>query len=183
MPPKDKDAKKADKLVDPERVAREEQLIGLKRQCDGYERMLCICSEQLQRSQLEKLNLKKKIVELNDKFKQEEALTAAMCQSMNSAYRQSQKTMLGTIESHQETIQGIGDKLDESRLKLEKTNAKKDLAMAEKNQLIKEQKQRMEDMAIAFGVKLKETLEQMSQHIAGDKIRSVVHQTSGATPV
>jgi hypothetical protein len=166
MPPK-----KAAKNTPADAILGEkvEQWQGIKRQCEAYERTLQITSEQLQRSQLEKLNLKKKIVELNDKFKQEEGVTATMSHDMFRVYTSVQHQLIDKIEAHQSTIRGLRADLDNARLALEATKASKDAECAEKTKKINQQKQEMEEMAIRFGTELKATLEQMSHHIQGDK--------------
>ena len=141
---------------------------GIEQECNVYEGMLTICSEQAQRSQLETLNLKKRIAELNEKLEKEEELTTKSCSEIFKSFRQQQKQLVSTIKSHEATIEGLRKNLDEARNELERTKTEKDAIIAEKTKKINEQKQKMEEMAVAFGVKLKETLEQMSLHIQGE---------------
>lgn len=148
---------------------KNKQLAQVKRQCEAYERMIQIGSEQLQRSQLEKLNLKKKVVELNERFRVEESLTSSMTHEMFKTYISTQRDLMTRIEGHQSTIAELRNDLSSLRMSLELTKQQKDAICAEKTRKINEQKQKMEEMAIAFGVKLKETLEQMSRHLQGDK--------------
>lgn len=166
MPPKP--AAKANPAEDA-LAEKQKQLAQIKRQCEAYERMVQIGSEQLQRSQLEKLNLKKKVVELNERFKIEESLTSSMTHEMFKTYTTTQRDLMSRIEAHQDTIKGLNKELRDLKSSLELTKQQRDLICAEKTRKINEQKQKMEEMAIAFGVKLKETLEQMSRHIQGDK--------------
>mmetsp|Transcript_70429 Transcript_70429/g.82060 ORF Transcript_70429/g.82060 Transcript_70429/m.82060 type:complete len:175 (+) Transcript_70429:58-582(+) len=169
MPPK-KDAKGKGGGSNPQDAALEEkkqQLLTLQRQCDAVERMMLICSEQLQRSRLESLNTKKTIAELNGKFEEQEKHTHDKCAGMYRMYKSGQAQLIARIEQHEETIEELKKQLSEARQALETTKAEKDSELAEKTKKINEQKQKMEEMAIAFGVKLKETLEQMSYHIHG----------------
>lgn len=168
MPPKQTKSAQPDNALEEKLL----QLRTIERHCEAYERTLAIYSEQLLRSQLEKLSLKKKILELNERFKAEEALTGTMCHDMFRAYRAVQHTLLQKIESQQTTIRSLKEELDVARVSLERTKSEKDAMCADKTRRINEQKQKMEEMAIAFGVKLKETLEQMSQHIQGGDRRA-----------
>lgn len=166
MPPK----KAGGKEGAPQDAALEEkklQLATLNRQSDAVERKLLICSEQLQRSKLESLNAKKKIAELNTKFEEQEKHTNDKCSGMYRMYKSGQAQLVARIVQHEETIEELKTELNEARLALETTKAEKDAELAEKTKKINEQKQKMEEMAIAFGIKLKETLEQMSAHIHG----------------
>lgn len=171
MPPKA--AAKAGKAgtADAAMGEKQEQLATIHRQCEAYENMIAICHEQTKRASLESLNLKKKIAELNEKFEEEEKLTRRTCEEMFGFYRNGQTALLQKIESQQNTIATLRQELDEARSKLERTKSEKDAVIAEKTKKINEQKQKMEEMAIAFGIKLKETLEQMSRYIQGDMRR------------
>ena len=167
MPPKP-DAKKND----PAAAQKEElalQLRMVKQQCEMHERSLQISSEQMQRSQLESLNLKKKIVELNEMFRTDEALTASMTHDMFRVYTSVQSQLIEKIATHQQTIRGLREDLDASRLKLERTKAEMDKICEEKTLKINKQKELMEEMAVGFGHDLKTTLEQMSTHIQGER--------------
>ena len=151
MPPKKAAGKKA--AASPQDSAMDEmkqQLSTLNRQCDAVERMLVVCSEQLQRSRLESMNQKK-------------------CGGMFRMYKSGQAQLVARIQSHEQCIDDLRRELDEARQRLEQTKAEKDAELAEKTKKINEQKQKMEEMAISFGVKLKETLEQMSYHINGGR--------------
>jgi chromosome segregation ATPase len=153
--------------VDPVVEEKKQTLFTLLRQCDAVERMMVICSEQIQRSQLESLNIKKRIAELNQKFEEQEKHTNDKCSQMYKMYKSGQSQLVARIEAHETTIDDLRKQLDEARVQLEQTKAEKDMELAERTRKINEQKQKMEEMAIAFGVKLKETLEQMSYHIHG----------------
>eukprot|EP00744_Colponema_vietnamica_P010378 GILI01014671.1.p1 GENE.GILI01014671.1~~GILI01014671.1.p1 ORF type:complete len:182 (-),score=44.37 GILI01014671.1:96-608(-) len=166
MPPKGPAPKKSS-AADTATLELRNTLDGVKRECEGVERLMVICSEQMQRTNLESLNLKKKIAELNSKFDESEKFTNEKCIGMNKLYRSGQAQLLARIETHQASIDELRKQLDEAREQLERTKAEKDSEIAEKTRKINEQKQRMEEMAIAFGIKLKETLERMSQHIHG----------------
>jgi predicted nucleic acid-binding Zn-ribbon protein len=165
MPPKGKGDKAKANQVDPAVLEKQVNLSQLKRQCEAHERMIHVGSEQLQRSQLETLNLKKKLVELNHRFTKEESATASMTHDMFRVYTDMQSKMMERIEQHQATIRGLRKELSDARQSLEHTKAKKDFICAEKTRQINEQKQKMEEMAIAFGVELKETLDKMSRNI------------------
>ena len=154
----------ADAAVDEKRAA----LSAILRQCDAYERMMVVCSEQLQRSKLESLNLKKRIAELNSKFEEQEKHTNDKCIGMHKMYRSAQAQLFTRIEAHQIAIDGLRKQLNDAKEKLEQTKAQKDAEIAEKTKKINEQKQKMEEMAISFGIRLKETLERMSDHIQGE---------------
>lgn len=169
MPPKQQGGKggKGKSAGDAAAEEKRGELEGLQKECAIYERMMVICSEQLQRSQLESLNLKKKIAELNEKFEKEEELTNKTTAEIFKAYRSNQSALVARIESHQATIEGLRKSLDEARHELERMKSEKDAIIAEKTKQINEQKQKMEQMAIEFGSNLKETLEQMSLHIQG----------------
>ena len=165
MPPKPVAAKKpaGDAATDELKT----QLDRVNRECESVERLLVICNEQMQRTNLESLNLKKKIAELNSKFEESERFTNEKCIGMNALYESGKEQLKGRIATHQSAIEELRAQLDEARQVLEATKAEKDAEIAEKTRRINEQKQRMEEMAIAFGIKLKETLERMSQHIHG----------------
>jgi hypothetical protein len=163
MPPKDQKPKANPQ--DNELQTKQAELADINRVCGSREQMLMLRSEQLQRSKLESLNLKKRIAELNEKFESEEQLTKTTCADMFRMYRHMQKELVLRIENHQATIKQLHDELDESRQILERTKAEKDASIAERTRKINEQKQRMEEMAIGFGVRLKETLEEMSRQI------------------
>lgn len=170
MPPKKAAGKKA--AASPQDSAMDEmkqQLSTLNRQCDAVERMLVVCSEQLQRSRLESMNQKKRIAELNQKFEEQETYTDEKCGGMFRMYKSGQAQLVARIQSHEQCIDDLRRELDEARQRLEQTKAEKDAELAEKTKKINEQKQKMEEMAISFGVKLKETLEQMSYHINGGR--------------
>eukprot|EP00992_Anisonema_acinus_P012337 TRINITY_DN8054_c0_g1_i2.p1 TRINITY_DN8054_c0_g1~~TRINITY_DN8054_c0_g1_i2.p1 ORF type:complete len:180 (-),score=85.28 TRINITY_DN8054_c0_g1_i2:99-638(-) len=133
--------------------------------CLALERFLVVRAEQTQRAQLEQDQLKRKIVELNHKFAEEEKQTEVTSGDMYRQYKAMQHELIHRIDLLQTTINNLRDELEESRLQLERTKAEKDAIIAEKNKKINEQKQKMEDMAIEFGEMLKETLEQMSKRI------------------
>jgi predicted nucleic acid-binding Zn-ribbon protein len=154
-----------------------DQLGMLKRQCEAHERMLQVSSEQLQRSELEIINFKKRIVELNEKFKAEENLSSSMTHNMFRVYTEMQRKLMERIESHQSTIRGLRKELGDARLSLERTKAEKDAICADKTRKINEQKQKMEEMASAFGIKLKETLEKMSAHMQEERGHSLGHSS------
>jgi len=166
MPPKQgKPAKNnpADAAIDEKKM----QLNVLNKQCEAVERMMVICSEQIQRSNLEGLNLNKRIAELNSKFEDQEKHTQDKCTSMYKQYKSGQSQLIARIEAGESSIEELRKQLDEARQALERTKFEKDAEIAEKTKKINEQKQKIEEMAIAFGIKLKETLEQMSRHIQG----------------
>ena len=159
--------KPAQKPVSTEAVVEEkkEELASVLRECEAIERMMVVCSDQRQRSGLETLNLKKQIAELNSKFEEQEKYTHEKCAGMYRLYNSGQAQLLARIEAHETTIEELRRQLDEAKETLEQTKGEKDAEIAEKTRRINEQKQKMEEMAIAFGIKLKETLERMSQHI------------------
>lgn len=167
MPPKKQQGKGGSNTQDAALDEKKLQLQTINRQADAVERMLLICSEQFQRSKLESLNAKKKIAELNTKFEEQEKHTNDKCAGMYRMYKSGQAQLVARIVQHEETIEELKTELNEARLALETTKAEKDAELAEKTKKINEQKQKMEEMAIAFGIKLKETLEQMSSHIHG----------------
>ena len=168
MPPKQvKGGKGGNNPQDSALDEKKQQLSIMTKQCDAVERMMVICSEQVQRSNLEGLNLSKRIAELNSKFEDQEKHTQDKCTSMYKMYKSGQSQLLARIEAHENTIEELRKELDEDRQALERTKFEKDAEIAEKTKQINEQKQKMEEMAIAFGIKLKETLEQMSRHIQG----------------
>ena len=171
MPPK-KQAKGGGAPADAALDDKLSQLRAIERHCEAYERIQAIYSEQLMRSQLEKLNLKKKILEVGERLKSEEAVTGTMCHDMFRAYRAVQHTLLQKIEQQQTTIRSLREELDSARIALERTKAEKDAICAEKTKSINEQKQKMEVMAVEVGIQLKATLEQMSQHIQGGDRRA-----------
>ncbi|CUE73111.1 Hypothetical protein, putative, partial [Bodo saltans] len=98
---------------------------------------------------------------------EQEKHTNDKCSGMYRMYKSGQAQLVARIVQHEETIEELKTELNEARLALETTKAEKDAELAEKTKKINEQKQKMEEMAIAFGIKLKETLEQMSAHIHG----------------
>ncbi len=170
MPPK-----KQTKGSNPTESALEEklaQLRAIERHNESYERIMAIHSEQLMRSQLEKLNLKKKILEVSERLTSEEAVTGTMCHDMFRAYRAVQHTLFQKIEQQNTTIKSLNKELSDARIALERTKAEKDAICAEKTRMINEQKQKMEVMAVEFGIQLKATLEQMSHHIQGGERRA-----------
>ena len=164
MPPKEN--KKGGKgQIDPAMAEKMEELDWIKRVCEAREWKLHVASEQLQRSKLESLNLKKKIADLNEKFEAESKMTDRTCSDMFKMYDSGKSQLYARITSHQDSIKELRKQLDEARHNLERTKAEKDEEIAKKTKAINEQKQMMEQMAIRFGVELKETLEHMSHHI------------------
>ena len=150
---------------DPGLAEKTNHLASLKRQCDAHERMIHVASEQLQRSQLESLNLKKRILELNHKFTKEDQATAAMTHDMFVLYTEMQRKMEERKREHKQIINGLQEQLAEANLTLQRTMAEKDAKCAEKTRQINEQRQLMEQMAISFGVELKDALDKMSRNI------------------
>jgi hypothetical protein len=161
---KDKDKKKPEK-VDPLEAERQQQLQTIQRRCGALERLLAINSEQLQRSHLEKLALQRKMVEINDRFKEEEAATTAMCFEMHSQYRNMQSYFVSLWKANKENITALRRDLDSARNSLERTKAERERDYAAKEQRIAEQRHHMEELAVRFGEQLKGALEDMSRHI------------------
>jgi hypothetical protein len=168
MPPKapPADKKKQQEKVDPLEAERQAQLKTIQRRCTGIERLLAINSEQLQRSHLEKLALQRKMVEINDRFKEEETLTKAMCFDMYKIYRSTQAELMKDWEKNKAEILKLRHELDNARNELEETKAERDRECAKKEQRIQEQKHHMEELAVRFGEQLKQALEEMSRHIS-----------------
>lgn len=166
MPPKDQEVKKKPEKVDPLEAERQAQQKAIERRCNGIERLLSICSEQLQRSHLEKLALQRKMVEINDRFKEEETLTKAMCFDMYKIYRSTQAELMKDWERNKNEIIKLRHELDNARNDLEATKAERDRECAKKEQRIQEQKHHMEELAVRFGEQLKSALEDMSKHIS-----------------
>ena len=167
MPPKDKkdDKKKKAEKVDPLEAERLAQLSTIQRRCGSLERLLAIHSEQLQRSHLEKLSLQRKMVEINDRFKEEETLTTSMCFDMYEVYRSMQSEFVNHWKKNKDIIHDLRKDLDDARNSLELTKAERDRECAKKEQRIQEQKHHMEELAVRFGEQLKGALEDMSRHI------------------
>jgi hypothetical protein len=176
MPPKetnkDDGKKKKPEKVDPMEAERAAQLQAIQRRCTSLERLLAIHSEQLQRSHLEKLSLQRKMVEINDRFKEEEALTRHNCFDMYDVYRNTQNEFVQMWKKNKDQIHELRRELDDARNSLELTKAERDRECAKKEQRIQEQKHHMEELAVRFGEQLKGALEDMSKHIT--------HGASGA---
>lgn len=153
--------------ADPATVEGNNKLTALKSQAKALQAKIMVTSQQLQRSRLESLNLKKRIADINEKFEKEEKMCNDMCSEMYAQYRYSQKQLLARIESHQSAIEDLRCALDDARKNLERTKAEKDEEIAAKTKSINEQKMRMDQLAVAFGQNLKTILEGMSQSIHG----------------
>eukprot|EP00668_Euglena_longa_P011390 GGOE01013790.1.p1 GENE.GGOE01013790.1~~GGOE01013790.1.p1 ORF type:complete len:212 (+),score=82.67 GGOE01013790.1:72-638(+) len=153
------------KLLEAAEEEKQGQIDDNKARIQALERFLVIRAEQTQRACLEQEGLRRKIVELERKFKEEEAQTDVTHGEMYRQYKAMQGELIHRIELLQSSIATLKEELEQSRVELERTREEKDTIIAEKTKKINEQKQKMEDMAIEFGEMLKETLEQMSKRI------------------
>lgn len=136
-----------------------------KARCQALERFLVIRAEQSQRAYLEQEGLRRRIIDLERKFQEEESQTDITHGEMYRQYKAMQGELIHRIELLHTSIGALREELEQSRQELDRTKAEKDAVIAEKNKKINEQKQKMEDMATEFGEMLKETLEQMSKKI------------------
>mmetsp|Transcript_115862 Transcript_115862/g.201593 ORF Transcript_115862/g.201593 Transcript_115862/m.201593 type:complete len:190 (-) Transcript_115862:932-1501(-) len=169
--------KKALEALEGEKQARIDEN---RARCVALERFLVIRAEQTQRSNLEQETLRRRIIELEHKFTEEQSKTDLTHGEMYRQYKAMQGELIHRIELLQTTINTLRDELEQSRLELEKTKSEKDAVIAERNKKINEQKQKMEDMAIEFGEMLKETLEQMSKRIDTGSSKSDVKGLLGS---
>ena len=84
---------------------------------------------------------------------------------MTRQYKGMQEELIAQVNKLQQTIAEQKDELERSQLQLEEVRRQMAVELALKDAEIKEQKDKMEDMAVEFGEMLKETLDKMSEKI------------------
>ena len=112
--------KKAMEAVEGERQAKIDEN---RARCLALERFLVIRAEQSQRAYLEQEGLRRKIIDLEHKFSEEEAQTDITHGEMYRQYKAMQGELIHRIELLQTTINTLREELEQSRYRRDRTRA------------------------------------------------------------
>merc|ERR1711988_1322648 len=115
------------------------------------------------------IDLRAKVDQMEDDFKQEQSTTFAVTADMARQYKSLQDDLIHKINSLETTLTEQKEELDMTQHELRELILDKDDEIALRDQAISELKQRMEDMSNEFAQMLNSTLKLMKDHM-NDKL-------------
>jgi len=166
MAPKKKDAKKDKGADGPSAELTDKDLLEQARlRIESLEQQLVWREEKVQTALANQKELQERVTHYHKDFEREKEEIFDISADMTRQYKGMQEELLARVNKLEETIQQQKDQLEEAQQQLEEVKREKAQELALKDAEIKEQKEKMEDMAVEFGEMLKETLDKMSEKI------------------
>eukprot|EP00933_Yihiella_yeosuensis_P056285 TRINITY_DN5538_c0_g1_i1.p1 TRINITY_DN5538_c0_g1~~TRINITY_DN5538_c0_g1_i1.p1 ORF type:complete len:228 (+),score=77.40 TRINITY_DN5538_c0_g1_i1:76-759(+) len=147
------------------RMAAEEEHMFLSLQIETLERELQVktaMSEDAARSELE---LRGRVDQMEDDFKQEQGTTYAVTADMARQYKALQEELIYKINSLETQLTEQKEELDITNHELQELIKDKDEDIEHKDEQIKQLNERMNEMSTEFANMLAETLDLMKTHI------------------
>ena len=169
MAPKKKDGKKdgkKDKGGEASAEMTEKELLEqAKLRIESLEQQLVWREEKTQAAITAQKELQERMNHYHSDFERQKEEIFDVSADMTRQYKGMQEELIAQVNKLQQTIAEQKDELERSQLQLEEVRRQMAVELALKDAEIKEQKDKMEDMAVEFGEMLKETLDKMSEKI------------------
>lgn len=150
----------------------EEENIGLGLQIETLERELMLKTAHAEEAVRSEMELRAKVEQMEEDFKQEVQTTSAVTADMARQYKALQEDLIFKINSLETTLTEQKEELDMTNHELRELIRDKDDEIAHKDNTISELKSRMDDMSAEFAEMLNTTLklmrESMAAKLAGD---------------
>ena len=163
---KDKKDKGKDKGGEASAEMTEKELLQQAQlRIESLEQQLVWREEKTQTALAGQKELQERITHYHADFEREKEDIFEISADMTRQYKGMQEELIAQVNKLQQTIAEQKDELERSQLQLEEVRRQMAVELALKDAEIKEQKDKMEDMAVEFGEMLKETLDKMSEKI------------------
>ncbi|CAL1133914.1 unnamed protein product [Cladocopium goreaui] len=145
--------------------AGEDNYMFLSMQVETLERELQVKSAQAEEAQRSELELRARVEQMEEDFKQEQNTTYAVTADMARQYKALQEELIYKINSLEIQHTEQREELDITNHELKELTLVKDADIENKDQQIKQLNERMNDMSAEFANMLAETLDLMKLHI------------------
>lgn len=157
---------KKDKGGDASAEMTEKELLEQARlRIESLEQQLVWREEKTQQALMSQRELQERVTHYHADFEREKEEIFDISADMTRQYKGMQEELIAQVNKLEQTIAEQKDELERSQLQLEEVRRQMAVELALKDAEIKEQKDKMEDMAVEFGEMLKETLDKMSEKI------------------
>jgi len=151
------------------RMTDEDVCISLSLEIETLERELQVKSAHSEEALREEIELRAKVEQMEDDFKQEQITTFAVTADMARQYKALQEDLIRQINALETTLTEQKEELDYTNQELSELIRDKDDEIKHKDEQIRHLNERMNQMSQEFASMLTETLELMKKHI-GDKL-------------
>eukprot|EP00440_Ansanella_granifera_P058209 gb/GFBE01063093.1/.p1 GENE.gb/GFBE01063093.1/~~gb/GFBE01063093.1/.p1 ORF type:complete len:223 (+),score=94.48 gb/GFBE01063093.1/:1-669(+) len=145
---------------------QEEQHTYLMMQVETLERELQVKSAQAEEAARSELEMRAKVDQMEEDFKQEQGTTYAVTADMARQYKALQEELIYKINSLETQLTEQKEELDITNHELKELMRDKDEDIENKDEQIKQLNERMNEMSAEFANMLSETLELMKHHIS-----------------
>jgi len=163
MAPKKKKKKGGDD--NPGELTPQEQESIFHNQIKFLERELMLKKEEAVEAIHAKNELRERVKEYHDEFEREKMRTLDITADMTRQYKAMHELFITEINQLENQILDLHDQLKLSEMKLERHRAETKTQMDDKDKMIAEQHNKMEQMATEFGEMLEATLQKMTDRI------------------
>lgn len=143
--------------------AEEKYIYGMR--IEFLERELMLKKEEAVEAIHAKNELRERVKEYHDEFEREKMRTLDITADMTRQYKAMHELFIKEINQLENQILDLHDQLKLSEMKLERHKTETKKQMEEKDKIIADQHNKMEQMAAEFGSMLEETLKKMTDRI------------------
>lgn len=149
----------------PGELSEKEQADIAKLKIEFLERELMLKKEEAVEAIHAKNELRERVKEYHDEFEREKMRTLDITADMTRQYKAMHELFIKEINQLENQILDLHDQLKLSEMKLERHKTETKKQMEDKEKIITEQHNKMEQMAAEFGNMLEETLKKMTDRI------------------
>jgi len=149
----------------PGELTPQEQESIFHNQIKFLERELMLKKEEAVEAIHAKNELRERVKEYHDEFEREKMRTLDITADMTRQYKAMHELFITEINQLENQILDLHDQLKLSEMKLERHRAETKTQMDDKDKMIAEQHNKMEQMATEFGEMLEATLQKMTDRI------------------
>jgi len=148
---------------------QKEEIKRLKLRIETLERYMVLRSEQTQKAKASELELKSKLIQLDEDFEKEKMERFHIASDMIRQYKALQKTLIDKLNISEQKNTSLSDQLHLAKVALHEVKKEKDQIIEMKQREIEEHKQKMQSMVVEFSNMLKETLAKMGNTIQNER--------------
>lgn len=147
------------------RMSPEESYVYLGMQVETLERELQVKSGEAEEALRSEIELRSKVEQMEEHFKQEQSTTFAVTADMARQYKALQEELIWKINSLETQLTEQKEELDIANHELRELIRDKDEDIEHKDQQIGQLNERMNEMSSEFANMLTETLDLMRKHV------------------
>jgi len=177
-----KGKKKGGKELIGAKMNAEEEYLYVSLQVETLERELQVKSAHAEEAARSELELRAKVEQMEEDFRQEQGTTYAVTADMARQYKALQEELIYKINSLETQLTEQKEELDITNHELKELVRDKDEEIENKDEQIKQLNDRMNEMSSEFANMLSETLDLMKKHISEKLSDQALGDADGARP-